>query len=186
MDKSSKDPILPKQLHTSKQYGTELRQMREPNPQPKTIIHQIPRWHACPSKRASCIFWNIAHRHRGQSQRIMNPTTDCTRTCNRLKLFWNKTRTSIKWKVQIFHSIVKSKMMYGLETIQLNLTDQKKINSFQVNGYQRILHIPPTYIDRTMTNDHVKYQIWNRLNTQIKMPSSMWQRKISLLGHIIN
>ena len=41
----------------SKYYGTELRQMREPNPQPKTIIHQIPRWHAArPSKKVSCFF----------------------------------------------------------------------------------------------------------------------------------
>ena len=40
----------------SKYYGTELRQMREPNPQPKTI-HQIPRWHAArPSKKVSCFF----------------------------------------------------------------------------------------------------------------------------------
>ena len=117
---------------------------------------------------------------------IMNRIADCTRTCNQLKLFWNKAKTSIKWKVQVFHSILRSKLLYGLETIQLNLTDQKRIDSFQLKGYRRILHLPPTYIDRTITNDFVKSQIRNHMNTELKMFSSIWQkRKLSLLGHII-
>ena len=133
--------------------------MREPHSQPKTSSIKYLDGTLVPRKGSAVYFETLLTDTVDNHKEIMNPTTDCTRTCNRLKLFWNKTRTSIKWKVQVFHSIVKSKMMYGLETIQLNLTDQKKINSFQVNGYQRILHIPPTYIDRTMTNDHVKYQI---------------------------
>ena len=67
-----------------------------------------------------------------------------------------------------FSTILRSKLLYGFETIQLNLADQKKIDSFQMNGYRRVLHIPPTSIDRTLTNDHVKYQISNHLNTEIK------------------
>ena len=48
------------------------------------------------------------------------------------------------------------------------------------------IRIPPTYIDRTMTNDCVKYQIRNHLSTEITTCSSMWlQRQISLLGLII-
>ena len=48
------------------------------------------------------------------------------------------------------------------------------------------IRIPPTYIERTMTNDCVKYQIRNHLNTEITKCSSMWlQRQISLLGLII-
>ena len=54
-----------------------------------------------------------------------------------------------------------------------------------MNGYRRILHLPPTYIDRTMTDDHVKYQTRSHLITEIRMFSSTWlQCKISLLGHI--
>jgi hypothetical protein len=73
-----------------------------------------------PRKRSAVFFRIIAHRHRRQSQRIMNRIADCTCTCNRLsrlKLFWNKAQTSIKWKVQVFHSILRSKFLYGLETI---------------------------------------------------------------------
>ena len=98
------------------------------------------------------LFTDTVDNHR----EIMNRIADYTRTCNQLKLFWNKAKTSIKWKVQIFHFILRSKLLYGLETIQLNLTDQKKINNFQLKGYRRILHLPPTYIDHTITNDFVK------------------------------
>ena len=77
-------------------------------------------------------------------------------------------------------------MLNGLETIQLNLTDQKRIDSFQLKGYRRILHYPPTSIDRTITNDFVKSEIRNHMKTELKMFSSIWQkRKLSLVGHII-
>ena len=102
---------------------------------------------------------------------ITNRIAECTCTCNQLKLFWNKAKTSIKWKVQVFHSILRSELLCGLETIQLNLTDQKRIDSFQLKRYWRILHLhlPPTYIDRTITNDFVKSQIRIRMNTELKM-----------------
>ena len=36
-------------------------------------------------------------------------------TYNRLKVFWDKARTTIKWKIRIFDSILKSKVLYGPE-----------------------------------------------------------------------
>lgn len=106
---------------------------------------------AVPRKRSAVYLGTLLTDTVDNHKEIMKRIADCTRTCNRLKLFWNQARTSIKWKVQVFHSILRSKLPYGLETIQLNPTDQRKIDSFQMNGYRRILHIPPTYIDRTMT-----------------------------------
>ena len=50
---------------------------------------------------------------------ISNWLGDCIATCNRLKLFWNKANTSLKWKMQVFSSIIKSKLLYGLGCIQL-------------------------------------------------------------------
>ena len=61
------------------------------------------------------------------------------------------THTSIAWKLRVFNSIVISKLMYGLETIQLTQTELNKLDSFQMKCIRRILKVPPAYIDRTQT-----------------------------------
>ena len=35
-------------------------------------------------------------------------------TCNKLKLFWRKTKCPIKWKIQIYNAIIVSQLTYGL------------------------------------------------------------------------
>ena len=80
--------------------------------------------------------------------RLAGPTT----TCNRLKLFKKKAQNSIAWKLRGFGSILKSKVLYGLECIQLTTADINKINAFQMKGIRRILHVPPTVINQLYTS----------------------------------
>lgn len=47
----------------------------------------------------------------------------------------------------MFDAILKSKVMYGLDCIQLNTADLDKINAFQMKGLRRILKDPPTFVD---------------------------------------
>jgi len=82
--------------------------------------------------------------------------------CDMNKIFKDMNRegtqaqSSISWKIQVFHSILRSKLLYGLETIQLNQSELHRLDAFQIKGYRRILQIPPTSVDRTMTNASVK------------------------------
>ena len=78
--------------------------------------------------------------------------SDCTTTANRLKLFWNKADTTIKWKLQVYDAIISSKLLYGLETMQLTQGEKNRLNAFQNRDIRRILHIPPTHINREWTN----------------------------------
>ena len=53
-------------------------------------------------------------------------------------------------------------------------------------GYRRILHIPPTSVDRTMTNALVREFIKSHYGATVIEFSKLWlKRKIQLLGHII-
>lgn len=83
---------------------------------------------------------------------ILNRIGDCIATCRRLKLFWDKANTSIKWKIQVFTAIIRSKLLYGLECIQLTQNEISKLNAFQNKTLRRILKKPPTFIDREQTN----------------------------------
>ena len=120
--------------------------MREPHSQPKTSSIKYLDGTLVPRKGSAVYFETLLTDTVDNHKEIMSPTTDCTRTCNRLKLFWNKARTSIKWKLQVFHSILRSSLLCGLRKC-MNLTDQKNIDGFQMNGYRRILQSSP-YIHR--------------------------------------
>ena len=107
-------------------------------------------------------------------------------TCNRLKVFWDKARTTIKWKIRVFDSILKSKVLYGLECIELTTSDEDKINAFQLKGLRRILKIPPTFIDRSYTNQKVFETLKNNFDSEVELFSSTWlKRKLKLFGHIL-
>ena len=115
----------------------------------------------------------------------MNRIADSIRTCNRLKLFWAKAQNSIPWKIQVFHSILQSKLLYRLETIQLNQSELHRLDAFQIKGYRRILHIPPTSVDRTMTNASVKELIKRHYGVTAIEFSKLWlkRKKTSLRTH---
>ena len=83
---------------------------------------------------------------------VSNRVGDCIATCNRMKLFWNKANNSIEWKIQVFNAIVRSKLLYGLECVQLTNAELSTLNAFQNKSLRRILHIPPTFINREQTN----------------------------------
>ena len=77
-------------------------------------------------------------------------------------------------------------LLYGLETIQLNQSELHRLDAFQIKGYRRILHIPPTSVDRTMTNASVKELLKNLYGVTVVEFSKLWlKREIQLLRHII-
>ena len=120
--------------------------------------------------------------HREVTNRLAAAMT----TCNRMKLFWDRSHASIKWKIRVFDSILKSKVLYGLECIQLTTSNVDKINAFQLKGLRRILKIPPTFIGRSNTNRNVLNTLKNDYDCAIDLFSESWmKRKLKLLGHIL-
>ena len=115
----------------------------------------------------------------------INQLADATTTCNQLKLFWNKAQNSSVWKLRVFDSIPKSKVLYGLEGIQLTTADISKINAVQMKGIRRI-HIPPTFINRMYTNQKVLDITKEEYGISIERVSTTWKKRtVTLLGHII-
>ena len=60
----------------------------------------------------------------------------------------------LSWKLVVLESIVYSKLIYGLENLQLT-TLIKRLDTFQQKYFRRILNIFPTFIDRSWTNSRV-------------------------------
>ncbi len=65
-------------------------------------------------------------------QELTNRMVDALTACKKMKIFWEKADTTIKWKLQVYGAIVRSKLLYGLEAIQPTNSEQKRLNAFQM------------------------------------------------------
>ena len=83
---------------------------------------------------------------------------------NGIECFWNKAKSTIRWKLFVFDVIIKSKLLCGLEAMQLTNAEIQRINAFQMKGVRRILGVPPTHIDRQWTNERV----WDKAKLESK------------------
>ena len=119
-------------------------------------------------------------------QEINSRIADVQVTSNRLGIFWDKADTTKEWKIRVYTSIIKSKLLYGLETIQLTTVEQNRINAIQMAGLRRILKLPSTYEDRTYSNKYILDLIKDQYKMKILTFQESWRRrKVKLLGHII-
>ena len=75
-----------------------------------------------------------------------------TVTWKRLQTYWKATDASKKWQLLAYDAIIKSKLLYGLETAQPSKADLKRIDAFQLRGIRQILGKKHTYWDRSATN----------------------------------
>ena len=121
------------------------------------------------------------------------------RTLFRMQDYWKAAEASPKWKVLIFEAVLKSKLLYGLETTQLTNKCIKRIDAFQIRGLRKILNMKHTYWDRTATNKRIlkeatrvtfkqgtPEQVQRNQNREVKPFSVTWQaRRQKLMGHLI-
>ena len=83
---------------------------------------------------------------------------DVVQTWQKLGPFFKHSNCTNKFKLQVYQSVVASKLLYGLETAQLNCSTQRKLDTFQLRGIRQILHITTTFVNRTHTNPYVYEQ----------------------------
>ena len=103
----------------------------------------------------------------------------------RVKLVWAKANTSVKWKLQVPHAIIRSKLLHGLECLQLRLADISKLTAFQNIMLSRILHKPPTFVDRSKTNERIYREIREQPRCHFeRFGGETWKKnKMKLFGN---
>ena len=112
----------------------------------------------------------------------------------KLQIFWkSNNQNNIKWKLNAFNAIIRSKLLYGLETVHLTKSMIKKLNAFQLRGIRKILQIPTTYIDRSNTNSNVFQLANDAIRSSSRIPplpiksfsEILWEKRYSLMSHVI-
>ena len=82
--------------------------------------------------------------------------------------------------------MVVNMLLYGVESMQFPKSDQDRIDAFQTKMLRRVLNVPPTHIDKELTNRKVVSELHLRAQYQhVKLSDKRKQRKLTLLGHIL-
>ena len=132
---------------------------------------------------------NIAHEILNKMQCQMQEVR-----CTWLKLnaYWKATRATKRWKIILYDAIIRSKLLYGLETIHLTPALAKKLDAFQYRGLRKIMGMSSTYINRANTNQRLlaaasDAAFPNPGDTRKVLPFSRYheERRAKLLGHIL-
>jgi hypothetical protein len=124
---------------------------------------------------------------------------EVNRTLWKLSDYWKASDASKKWKLLTFDAVIKSKLLYGLETTELPKSCKKRLDAFQIKGLRRILGQKHTYWDRSATNEKIlelateeafrkgsAKHIAKNADRKIELFSSaLKKRRKKLLGHII-
>ena len=63
----------------------------------------------------------------------------------RLGIFWKQSNCTVRTKLTVYDSIIRSKLMYSLESAALTPADKKDLDTFQLKGLRQILKLKPTY-----------------------------------------
>ena len=80
---------------------------------------------------------------------ILNKISTVRRTRFKPNAHWQASGASKKWKLIIFDAKIRSKLLYGLETIYLTQALSKSLDVFQLRSLRKILKRSPTFIDRS-------------------------------------
>ena len=123
---------------------------------------------------------------------ILNKMQEVRKTWFRLLPYWKATNANLKWQLLIFDAVMKSKIIYGLETVHLTQAMITKSDAFQLRCLRKILGLASTFIDRRNTNQAELKKCTDIVSThrkdhkQISLFSEYYlHRKTKLLGHVL-
>ena len=111
---------------------------------------------------------------------INRKISQCIVICKKLQMFWRNPSCPTKFKLHVYDAVIRSKLVYGLESLHLNAGTLSHLNAFQLKGLRRILNLKHTFIDRSNTN-HKILQTANR----IKNPKNIEGKNVALFSDYV-
>jgi len=81
----------------------------------------------------------------------------CATTLAKMHTCWRHGDCTTKTKIQVLNEVIRSKVLYGLESAAMNPGTIRRLNAFQMRGIRKIMKMPNTYLEqhRGFTNKFV-------------------------------
>ena len=68
---------------------------------------------------------------------------------------WADRQISQSWKLVVFNALIRTKVFYTLETLEVTPSQQKQLDTLFFRGLRKDLKKPATFIDRTWTHERL-------------------------------
>ena len=81
-------------------------------------------------------------------------------------MFWRHSNCPVKFKSIAIDAVLRSRLLYGLETAQLNEPQTKRLDIFQLKALRKVLNLKTTFTNRGNTNKHVFEQANERIRQE--------------------
>ena len=115
---------------------------------------------------------------RGDPEReIKQRISNCMAILKKLDIYWRKANPSCSQKLLVYDAIIRSKLLYGLESAAMNQTTKHKLDTFQLKGLRKILGVNTTCIDRSKDNKTVMDMAQKKVNDETKKHKTPKQLK---------
>ena len=88
----------------------------------------------------------------------------------RLDIFWLHGDCFIRQKINVFNSIIRSKLAYGLEAAQLNQSAINKLDLLQLKGLRKILKMDTTWgnMQQGRLRENTNEEVFRRAKVALK------------------
>ena len=108
-------------------------------------------------------------------------------TLNMLAKFWSHSDINRQWKLRVYSAVIVPMIAYGLHTVRLVSTEERKIDAFHHRALRKVMGIKATYFTevlephrKTWTNKEVREEAGLPLLTEI-----IRAQRLRLLGHVL-
>ena len=81
--------------------------------------------------------------------------SECMMILKKLDIFWRHGDSSLKQKMEVYNAVVKTKLIYGLESMQLTQATAQKLDTFHLKGLRVMLKMETTFVNRENNNELV-------------------------------
>ena len=82
--------------------------------------------------------------------------------------FWKRSNCPITYKIIAIDAIVRSKLIYGTDSMQLNDPDLKKMEKIHLQSLRKLLNWDTTFINRDNTNENIYQEVNERISNTMK------------------
>jgi hypothetical protein len=96
------------------------------------------------------------------NQRISN----CMAIMKKMDLFWRHSDCPVRLKLTTLDAVIRSKLLYGLDAVNLKEPEKKRLDAFQLKGLRKIMHMQTTFVNRQNTNQKVYETVNNKLEEE--------------------
>ena len=79
------------------------------------------------------------------SQEVGKRLAECMTVMNKLNIFWKRSNCPIKFKHMVFNVVLKSKLLYGLDSLELTQATVQRLDTFQLQGLRNMLRQLTTF-----------------------------------------